>query len=66
FAGQIENPQSRANLLSRLVENAEIDTISQVGEALAAVELDAEVREQLNQQIAKRTSDELTALVLPN
>ncbi|MGL4401918.1 MAG: hypothetical protein ACRCXD_18815, partial [Luteolibacter sp.] len=26
FAGQIENPQSRANLLSRLVENAEIDT----------------------------------------
>lgn len=66
FAGQIGNSEARANLLSRLVEDAKIDTISQLGEALANVELESAVREQLNQQITKRTAVELTPLVLPN
>lgn len=65
FAGQLESPQARSNLLTRLVENARIDSIYQIHEALANIELESEVREHLNHKIAKRREDELTVLVFP-
>lgn len=65
-AGQIGNPETRAEVLTSLISNVGIDSIAQVQETLAGVRLDPELQNHLNDQIAIRVRDELSPLILPD
>lgn len=64
-AGQVGDTQARAELLSRLVEHADIDSAAEIPELLSRLDLEIGVRKTLEEQIAARTGDELAPLILP-
>jgi hypothetical protein len=66
YAGLVEAPEARSSLLTRLVESAEIDTVSHIQQELVKIDLEPNLRQSLAQQIANRILEERTPLVLPD